>query len=276
VLSWQFSTGSSMLIDAYDTSGLMFFELLQGCVELAHAVSTRSGLPGLVADLDLAWIPGDDPAAARSRIASAAAALGVDPPGVCCALQVHGSSVACIDELPPFDANAPCRVCGEYDALVTDRPGITLLVRVADCVPVLLYDPERRVVAAVHAGWKGTLADIAAATVERMSARYGCRPSSLLAGIGPSIGPCCFEVGDDVAGKFRDAPGRSGSVLADRGGFRIDLPCANRASLLRCGVLPHNIDMSGYCTACRRDIFFSHRGEKGNAGRFGLFAGLRA
>ena len=209
------------------------------------------------------------------RLAAAARALNVDPELICCTQQVHGSHALCLDESPAAHPEEPCRVCGEFDALITNKPGITLLIRVADCVPILLYDPVRSVVGVAHAGWKGTLANIAGATVERMSAHYGCRPRDLLAGIGPSIGPCCFEVGDDVADRFRKISAVRNYIHAG-GAVRIDLPGANRASLLRSGVLPHNVEMSRYCTACRLDIFFSHRGEQGNTGRFGLFAGLRA
>jgi len=259
-----------MQTDSHGNPSLMYFEHLRGCSGLTHAVSTRAGL-------DLGWNPGDDPEPVRRRIASVAAALDVDPRAVCCARQVHGSSIACIDELPPDDVSAPFRVCGEYDAIITDRPGISLLVRVADCVPIVLHDPVRRVVATVHAGWRGTLAGIAAAVVDRMCERYGCSTGDLLAGIGPSIGPCCFEVGADVAEQFRagfDGAGRC--MMMNCRAITIDLPEANRLQLLSSGLLPGNIEVAGLCTNCRSDIFFSHRGEQGKTGRFGLFAGLRA
>ncbi len=261
------------MITSHTALPLLQFDLLHTCTGLVHAVSTRTGRHG---ELDCAWSPGDNASRMRHNLEEVAAALAVDPGLVCCAQQVHGSRVLCIDDAPSALPGAPCRVCGEYDALITDRPGITLMIRVADCVSIVLFDPVRRVVAVVHAGWKGTLADIVSVTVERMCMHYGCRAADLLSGIGPSIGPCCFTVGADVAEQFRGAPGWSGCVRTDLNGFRIDLPGANRASLLRCGVLPHNVEMSGYCTACRLDIFFSHRGEQGNTGRFGLFAGLRA
>ena len=169
---------------------LLHFELLHTCTGLVHAVSTRTGRHG---ELDCAWSPGDNALRLRRNLEIIATALDVDPAFVCCARQVHGISVKCIDALPELDPAEPCRVCGEYDALITDLPGITLLIRVADCVPIVLFDPVRRVVAVVHAGWKGTLADIVSATVERMCVHYGCRAADLLAGIGPSIGPCCFD-----------------------------------------------------------------------------------
>jgi YfiH family protein len=266
-----------MLMQTHDNLiNLLHFELLRSCDGIAHAVSTRTETQEAGTMFDLGWSPGEAPAPVRRRISAVCGALHVDPGGVCCACQVHGSSVYCVEDLPHADPAAPCSVCGEYDALITDRPGITLLIRVADCVPIVLYDPVRRVVAALHAGWKGTVANIAAATVARMGMRYGCRARDICAGIGPSIGPCCFEVGSDVSEQFRKASFGDMCLPADSGGIRVDLPGANRAALLRSGLLPHNIEMAGYCTACNLDVFFSYRGEKGNTGRFGLFAGLRA
>jgi polyphenol oxidase len=264
-----------MLLDAYDNPALMCFDQLRRCSGLVHALSTRTGVSDCAAGFDLAWNPGDNPEPVRRRIAAVAAALGVDPRAVCCARQVHGSSIVCLNELPPEDAQAPFRVCGEHDALITDRPGILLLVRIADCVPIVLYDPVRRVVAVVHAGWRGTLAGIAVAAVERLRERYGCSTGDLLAGIGPAIGPCCFEVGEDVAERFRtgfDGAGRC--MMMNCRSITIDLPEANRLQLLGSGLLPDCIEVAGLCTSCRSDIFFSHRGEQGKTGRFGLFAGL--
>jgi YfiH family protein len=265
-----------MLIEYRDQPGLLQFKHLAEYAGLVHAVSTRSigSNPGEV--FDLAWAPGEDPAQMRRRVAAVAAALSTDPLQVCCVRQVHGSRVCCIDELPAPDSSAPCSMPGDGDALVTAQPGIVLLIRVADCVPVLLYDPVKQVVAAVHAGWKGTLADITGKTVSCMCENYGCRPSDLLAGIGPSIGPCCFTVGEEVTEQFRMAAGLADCVKSGCDGTRVDLPQTNRVELLRSGLLPHNVEMAGQCTACRLDIFFSHRGEQGKTGRFGLFAGLRS
>ena len=263
---------SPMFVEYSIDPPLMCFGRLFKHEGLVQAVSTRIGGRGF----DLAWNTGDDPDPVRRRIAVAASALGMDPHGVCCALQEHGSRVGCVDELPDEDPAAPCRVFGACDALITDRPGITLLIRVADCVPILAYDPVRRVVAVVHAGWKGTLAGAAAETVATMRVRYGCSVPDVLAGIGPSIGPCCFEVGREVAERFLRTPEGKGSVHIRAGTAVVDLQEVNRRQLLRCGLLPERIEMSGICTACRSDIFFSYRGEQGKTGRFGLFAGLRA
>jgi YfiH family protein len=266
-----------MLMQSHDNLRLMHFELLGSCDGFVHAVTTRMAACSQKAAFDLAWSPGDKPGPVRSRIAAVARALNADSDRVCCARQVHGSGVHCIDVLPDPDPGAPCRVCGESDALITGRTGILLMIRVADCVPIVLYDPVRRIAAVVHAGWKGTVAGVAQATVACMADVYGCSPRDILAGIGPAIGPCCFAVGDNVAEQFRRSSfGDSCMVSASDNNTCIDLSGANRTALLRSGLEPGHIEMSGYCTACSRDVFFSHRGEKGSAGRFGLFAGLRS
>lgn len=264
------------VIQSGENPTLMYFESLRGRVRLAHAVSTRTGSRGSPGAFDLAWAPDDDPGPVRARIAAVCAALGMDARAVCCARQVHGDRVVRVEGPGKPDPSAPCTLAGECDAMITNHPGVLLLIRVADCVPLVVFDPVRRAVAAVHAGWKGTLAGIAAAAVAAMRDSFGCEPFDLLAGIGPSIGPCCFEVGPDIAGSFADVPAIAGCVRRTARRSTVNLPEANRRQLLDCGVPSSNIELSGLCTGCRLDVFFSHRGEQGETGRFGLFAGLRA
>ncbi len=145
------------------------------------------------------------------------------------------------------------------DALATPNPGIRIAVKTADCVPILLADPVRRVVAAVHAGWRGTADGIAAASVTALIERYGCRPEDLLAALGPSIGPCCFEVGPDVAPRFAGLfPERDD--LQQR--TKIDLREANRRLLLHAGVIEPRIDSDSPCTCCGGPEFHSWRRDR--------------
>ena len=155
------------------------------------------------------------------------------------------------------------------DAIVTTLPGLAVAARTADCIPVLLYDPVGRAVAAVHAGWKGTVQSIAAKTVRAMAETFGTRPEDCLAGIGPSIGACCYEVGDDVAGKFREAfPQFADEVVLEQNGtLRLDLWKANRLQLEASGLTPNHIDAAGVCTACHARTFFSYRAEGPTTGR---------
>ena len=159
----------------------------------------------------------------------------------------------------------------ETDALVTAEAGVCLMVLSADCVPVLLYDPVGRVAAAVHAGWRGTVARIAVETVEVMKERFGSRPENVLAGIGPSIGKCCFEVDEEVAARFRHLLPEGNVVFAGKtpGKFQVDLWEANRQELLAAGLKPEHIEVAGMCTVCHPGRFFSYRRDGKAAGRFG-------
>jgi YfiH family protein len=200
------------------------------------------------------------------------------------------------DAIHLFNA-ALAHACGG-DASATNRPGVLLAVQTADCVPILLVDPRKRAVAAIHAGWKGTLARIAEKAVGRMHLEFGSKPADLLASLGPAIGPCCYEVGADFVSKFSaqfaDASGyfdepRTGDEpnplqwlnMAPPGhqppprNVHLDLPKANRAQLLAAGLRPRNIFPSGLCTACRTDFFFSHRREAGLTGRLMSVIGIR-
>jgi len=192
--------------------------------------------------------------------------------------QVHGTDIAIITEPPqrslPFPA---AHVLDGYDGFITAVPKIPLLVRVADCVPVLLYEPDKRALAVVHAGWKGTAGGIAARAAVLMVEHCQCDLKKIRAGIGPSIGPCCYEVQQDVADCFRNAVGRKRFLMPEAADntFSLDLQEANRQQLIESGLEPGLIELSWLCTACNSNLFFSHRGEKGKTGRFALIAGLR-
>jgi hypothetical protein len=154
-------------------------------------------------------------------------------------------------------------VLGQGDALLEDTPGAVVAVRTADCIPILLADARHRAVAAVHAGWRGTVAGIAGRAVEAMRQRFGTRPEDLHAAIGPGIGKCCYEVGPEVAAHF-GAAGRS----------HIDLAEANRSQLAAAGVASARVYVAGLCTMCHSDEFHSFRRDREAAGRMYSFAGV--
>lgn len=184
------------------------------------------------------------------------------------------------------------------DASITNRPGLLLAVQTADCAPILLVDPRKRAIAAIHAGWRGTLARIAEKTVGRMQLEFGSKPANLLAALGPSIGPCCYEVGTELVPKFTaqfadgsdyfDEP-RSGEEpnplewlnMAPPGhqpppkNVHLNLRKANRSQLVAAGLRPQNIFSSDLCTACRTDLFFSYRKEGTRSGRLLSVVGVR-
>ena len=160
----------------------------------------------------------------------------------------------------------------DCDALITDLKGVVLNVLTADCVPVLLYDRQKEVIAAIHAGWKGTKAHIVSKTVQKMQEEYGCDPQDIIAGIAPSIGRCCYEVGQEVAEQFFDIP-EGYTPKGEK--YMLDLPFINKQQLLEAGLQKEHIEMSDTCTACDVERFFSYRKEQGCSGRFMSMIGMK-
>lgn len=173
--------------------------------------------------------------------------------------QVHGTDALVVDRaLTPAD-----RFQGGWDALVTDQPGIMVAVRTADCVPVLVHDPQRRVVAAIHAGWRGAVAGIVPKTIALMESRFGSIPEHLRVSIGPSAGVCCYEVDEPVLDKLRqEFPGWERVVRSRRSGkAHLDLRTLIREQAQAAGTGPESITAVNLCTICHEDLFFSYRRE---------------
>jgi purine-nucleoside/S-methyl-5'-thioadenosine phosphorylase / adenosine deaminase len=197
------------------------------------------------------------------------------------AKQVHGRQVVIVREGAPLSTDRP-----DADAFVSDSTTVGVAVRVADCVPVLIADRTRGVVAAVHAGWRGTAARVAVAAIDALMREFRSRPVDLVAAIGPSIGACCYEVGTELVDAFAAAgherylidrwfvapPPRRGSH--ERATLRLDVAGANRDQLVLAGVPEEQIHLSGLCTAMHLDVFTSYRAEKEKAGR--LVGAIRA
>jgi len=162
------------------------------------------------------------------------------------------------------------------DAILTDKPDVTLFMRFADCVPILLYDVDKNIVGLVHSGWQGTIKKIPVAAVDTMVRYYGSRVENIRAGIGPSICADHYEVGPEVAEQVRIVFGKIGNQILRTGNsaLKFDLWEANRILLAQAGIT--EIEISGLCTACHLDDWYSHRGEKGRTGRFGVLIGLNS
>jgi len=178
------------------------------------------------------------------------------------------ANLATLRQTHSSDCVAACGrtgVLGEADALLERTPGAVVAVRTADCIPILLADPRTRAVAAVHAGWRGTVAEIARRAVEAMAREFGTRPEDLHAAIGPGIGKCCYEVGPEVAAQF-GAVGRA----------HIDLAEANRRQLEASGVPAARVYVAELCTRCLAAEFHSFRRDRESAGRNYSFVGVRA
>jgi YfiH family protein len=193
--------------------------------------------------------------------------MGVSADDLLLVRQVHSAEVAMASRDRRHPWPRP-----EADVIVTDDPTAAIGVRVADCVPILMAEDSGRAVAAVHAGWRGTAARAAIAGIQSLHARFGIRPARLVVAIGPSIGPCCYEVGENTLAAFRDAGHHD--LLLDRwferrsnGSFHLDLWRATRDQLEGAGVLPANIHTAGLCTRTHAAVFHSYRADGAQAGR---------
>lgn len=184
--------------------------------------------------------------------------------------QVHSKDVVVADAPRPAEVKHQ-----KADIILTDRPGVILLMRFADCVPLLFYDPHRNVVAIAHAGWQGTVKGVAKATIEALHDKFHSNPDDLIAAIGPSIGPDHYQIGQDVVDQVITTFGQdSTAVLHNRNNHTVlDLWLANQIQIEQAGI--KHIECAQICTACHQEDWYSHRGQHGKTGRFGVLIGLR-
>jgi hypothetical protein len=247
------------------------FPALDGFPELLHGITTRHGgvSAGRYASLNLSNGLGDDPAAVAENLERTCAAFGIRRDHLVSPNQRHTANVRRVG------AADRGRIWPNYDTLITDEPGVPLLLRYADCAPVLIYDPAHHALALIHSGWRGTVLGGGRPAVEALTAAFGSRPADMIAAIGPCIGPCCYEVGEDVTAAVRAALDRPDDLLLSCNGARphFDLWTANRHLLEQAGI--GRIEAAQLCTACRTDEFYSHRAERGKTGHFGAVMMLR-
>ncbi len=257
----------------HQINGLVYYRFanLAAYDEVFHAVFTRlGGVSGAPCEsLNVGHLVGDDYELVEANHDLIYQALGISRRDVATAHQVHGNRVALVG---PEDRG---RVIPATDALITDTPGVALMLRFADCLPVLLYDPIRRAIGLAHAGWKGAIGGIAAKTASAMVEAYGSRPADIVAGLGPCIGPCCYQVGTEVIELVKASFGHWQELLRPQGdgSVHFDLRGASDRQLAELSV--REVEVSQLCTACRTDEFFSHRAEKGRTGRFAVILGMR-
>lgn len=259
--------------------GLAFYDMTdwEG-LPIVHAFTTRHGgvSPEPFAGLNLSISVGDTRANVVENRSRAFRAMGRDPDSIADLWQVHSADVIYADA-----PRAPGQEHhGKADALITDRPNVTLFLRFADCVPIMLYDKATHTIGLVHAGWRGTVARVCAATIEAMTARFGTNPANVSATIGPSISAQRYEVGPEVVAAAEAALGeRVGETLSTPTGSpesrpHFDLWRANAIVLEQAGV--SEIIVGGICTAENTRDFYSHRAEHGRTGRFGALLALNA
>jgi len=233
-------------------------------IRAPHAFTTRLGgvSTGVFESLNLGLSLGDERANVIENFGRACSVLGIEIEDIVFSRQVHSARIRVITRADRGALFAPSE-CGECEAdgLVTREAGVALAVFAGDCVPILLHDPILGAIGAVHAGWRGTVADIAGAAVKKMAGEFGCRPSDIRAAIGPCISKCCFETGSDVTDALYSAiPEAADACITPRGAkYMTDLKEANRLMLKRAGV--RDITMSDECTSCPGVKYWSHRRE---------------
>jgi len=238
---------------------------------LYHAIYTRHGgfSPAPWKSLNFGASVGDDPERVRQNREKALTILDINPHGVYDTYQVHSNEIVVTDR--PLGMNESHI---KADGIITNKPGVTLMMRFADCVPIILFDPVRYAIGIVHAGWIGTVNKIVAKAVTQMKESYGTIPGDIMAAIGPSIGACHYPVGTELIEKVQIRFGDEAEEIISHinGKFHLDLWEANHHILNEIGVV--NVEIAGICTSCDLDNWYSHRGEHGKTGRFGVVLGL--
>jgi YfiH family protein len=238
-------------------------------IGIKHGVATRIGgiSEAPYHSLNLGMQSGDDiqkVAMNRKRLYEA---IGIDPVTVVNGKQIHGDNVAIVGKNDMGRGSVSYDGIPDTDALITNVPGVSLMVFFADCVPVLFADPRRNVIGTCHAGWRGTLAQIAEKTVMAMNQHFGTEPGDCLVGIGPAIGQCCYEVDEAVVSRYKKVFSWWEEVIVPHGSkWRLDLGKTNYRQLLDMGVDRKNIISSNICTACNTPLFYSYRAEHGRTG----------
>ena len=243
-------------------------DLLSNCDFLEHAFCTRRG--GTSQDeyknLNMSFREGDEEFRVLSNWDRLATAFAIPLEQFLVVNQVHGDAIFVIK---PHGSYFSSRDELNYDAIVTTRANLAICIKTADCVPVFIVDKEKKVIAVVHTGWRGTALDICTRVIRLLQSQYRSEPHDILAAIGPAIGRCCYEVDQATAEAFR-GKNDSGFFLQPgrkKDKWMLNLVEANRRQILGTGVPESNIDVTGYCTTCNQDMFFSHRGSGGITGR---------
>ena len=243
------------------------FNLLSQFGELEHLVFTRLGGVSLppFASLNVSYDTGDEADRVRENLQRVRDATNCS--SFIYARQSHSSNFMVLRQHPDFDPQVNYPLHGK-DGFITQLPGLFMMIKVADCQTILLYDPEKKVAGIIHAGWRGSVQNVLAKAVQLMVTHYNCNPSDTIAGVGPSLGPCCSE--------FRNW---RQELPSDFSRFQLrenhfDFWAITQHQLMEAGLLRENIEIAGLCTKCHHQVFYSYRGE-GKTGRFAVAIGIK-
>jgi uncharacterized protein, YfiH family len=256
------------LISKKDSISYLQAAIFSECDFLIHAFCTRQGGASQdeYAGLNMSFSEGDEEYKVLQNWGRLADAFSIPLEQFLVVNQVHSDGIFVIK---PHGNYFPSRAELNYDAIVTNRTNLAICIKTADCVPVFFADRLKKVIAVVHAGWRSSALGICDKVIRLLQEKYSSSPQDILVAIGPSIGKCCYEVDSIVADSFRRQKNNESFLFPTAGAnkWMLDLIEANRRQILDCGVPEKNIETSGFCTFCRQDIFFSHRGSGGITGR---------
>ncbi len=255
------------------------FPKIEAAGGVKHAFSTRLGgvSKGDCATMSFGFSLGDDKSHVLKNYEIFCRAFGTDSKNCVLSQQTHTSNLKIVTKDDIGKGIYRERDYSDIDGLITNEKGIVLVTQYADCTPLAFYDPVKGVVATSHGGWRGTVAEIAKKTVEKMTAEFGSAPENILCGIGPNIGRCCYEVDDPVINEINKLSylDLSACYTVKGGGkYMLDLREVNREILIHAGIRPENIDVADLCTCCNSDVFHSHRATKGKRGTLALMIAL--
>jgi len=243
------------------------FHLLSRFAELEHSVFTRLGGTSLppFASLNVSYDTGDEAQRVRENLHRIRNATECS--SFIYARQSHSSNLVVLREYPHFNPHLTYPLHGK-DGFFTQLAGLLMMIKVADCQAILLYDPARKVAGIIHAGWRGSVKNIPGKAVQLMGAQFNCNPSDIIAAVGPSLGPCCAE--------FRnwrhELPPNFSQFQVSANHF--DFWAITQLQLIKSGVMRENIEIAGLCTKCHPEVFYSYRGE-GITGRFAAVVGIK-
>lgn len=258
------------------------FPSIEAQENIVHGFSTRLGgvSEGEFAQMNLSFSRGDDPERVTENYRRISAAIGFDDRSLVCSDQTHTVNVRAVTKEDCGKGYTRPKDYTDVDGLVTDVPGVVLATFYADCVPLFFVDPVRRAAGLSHSGWRGTVGNIAQATVRAMTERYGTNPKDIIAAVGPSICQDCYEVSDDVIVQFREAyPEKIWDSLfyqKENGKYQLNLWEACRQNMIRAGIPEENIAVTDVCTCCNPNLLFSHRASGGRRGNLAAFLGVRS
>ncbi len=248
-----------------------------GCVN--HTFSTRNGgvSEGDFATMNLSFNRGDKRENVLKNYEILCSAVGIETENLVLSKQTHTNNVKIVTKEHRGTGITKPEFC-DVDGLITNESGVALVTQYADCTPLLFCDPVKKVIATSHAGWRGTVKLIGKVTVQKMQSEFGCNPKDIIAGIGPCIGNCCYEVDEPVFSEFSKIDFINTQdifVSKPNGKYMLNLVEANRLILINSGILPQNIDCSDICTCCNCDDLHSHRATAGKRGNLAAIIQLK-